>query len=601
MKELPIKNLGDLKNKSEDELKSLASDIRTHIIETVSKTGGHLSSNLGIVELTIALHKVFDSPKDKIIFDVSHQTYTHKLLTGRLINETNLRKLDGYSGFAKKSESEHDIYEAGHSSTAISAAIGLSYAKEHDDSIGEIVAVIGDASVTNGLSFEALNFLATKPDRKVIIIINDNEMGVSKNVGALAEAFNKIRIKRKHRFAPKVLKNFLFRVKSSIKSFVYPNPNIFSALQFRYFEGIDGHDFNQLNDYLTFAKNAKQSVILHVKTTKGKGYEFAEKDVDGKWHSVLPFDIKTGVIKNSSGQIVGEHLSRTLVQKTVENDKIYVITPAMILGSGLKPYVTSFPEHIIDVGIAEENAAVIASSMAENGLNPIVFMYSTFLQRAYDELLHDVGRTSSPVVFCVDRSGIVADDGDTHQGIYDIAYLSSIPNFTISAPSCIEEAIKLLELGLTKKYGPFVIRYPKCLLQNSSLENFEYGTWNVINKLNNVNIITYGSDVYDIYAMLIKEGLTDKIGLVNARFINPYDKKLMDEIIDVSDKIIVYEQVIKTSSLGSKIKEYLFDKEYNKKYMHFALEDSYLETGKVEELKTKHKIDYKKLLEELKK
>lgn len=601
MDKLPINNLGDLKNMTEDELKDLASDIRKQIIETVSKTGGHLSSNLGIVELTIALHKVFESPKDKIIFDVSHQTYTHKILTGRLINEHNLRTFEGISGFSKRSESKHDIFEAGHSSTSISAAIGLAYGREYDNTIGDVVVVIGDASVTNGLAMEALNFLATKPNHKVIIIINDNDMSVSKNVGALAEVFNKIRVKRKRRVSPKVLKNFFFRIKSSIKSFIYPNPNIFSALQFRYFEGIDGHDFNQLNYYLEFAKESKQSVILHVKTIKGKGYEYAENDVEGKWHSVLPFDVKTGIIKNTTGQIVGEHLARYLVQKTIENESIHIISPAMILGSGLKPFVNAFPNKVLDVGIAEENAVVIASSMVLANLSPIVFMYSTFLQRAYDELLHDVGRTNTPVVFCIDRSGIVADDGDTHQGIYDVSFLSSIPNMTITAPSCIEEAIKLLEMGLSKEYGPFVVRYPKTLLLNSSLGDFDYGTWEIVNPINKINIITYGSDVYDIYELLVKEKLTNNVGLINARFIKPYDQNCLKEIIKKSEKLFVYEQVIKTGSLGSAIKEYLFDNKYLGEYHHLVLNDTYLETGKIEELKKKYNIDYNKLLEELKK
>lgn len=600
MDKLPINDLGDLKNMTNEELKLLAQDIRKHIIDTVSKTGGHLSSNLGIVELTIALHKVFDSPKDKIIFDVSHQTYTHKILTGRLINQDNFRKFEGISGFAKRSESEHDVYEAGHSSTSISAAIGMAYAKDLDDSIGEIVAVIGDASVTNGLSMEALNFLASQTDRKVIIIINDNDMSVSKNVGALAETFNRIRINRKKRVSPKILKNFFFRIKSSIKSFIYPNPNIFSALNFRYFEGIDGHDFNQLEYYLKFAKELKQSVVLHIKTTKGKGYEFAEGDKDGSWHSVLPFDVETGKVKNSTGQIVGEHLSRFLVKKAEEDKTIHVISPAMITGSGLKPFQNIFPDKILDVGIAEENAVTLAGTMADNKLTPVVFMYSTFLQRAYDEILHDVARICAPVVFCIDRSGIVADDGDTHQGIYDVGFLSSIPNVTISAPSCIEEACKLLELGLTKKYGPFVIRYPKTLLLNSSLKDFEYGTWDIVNPLQKVNIITYGNDVFGIYEELLKNNLLEKVGLVNARFINPIDKKCLQELISKSEEIIVYEQVIKSNSLGSKIKEFLFENQYKNKFKHYVIEDTYLETGKVEELKQKYKIDYNTVINNLK-
>ena len=600
MDKLPIKDLGDLKNMNEAELKSLAAEIRSQIINTVSKTGGHLSSNLGMVELTIALHKVFDSPKDKIIFDVSHQTYTHKILTGRKLEAETFRKMDGISGFAKKSESIHDVYEAGHSSTSISAGLAYSYVKDFDDTVGEIVAVIGDASITNGLAMEALNFLATKHNRKVIIIINDNDMSVSKNVGALAETFNKIRINRKKRISPKILKNFFFRVKSSIKSFVYPNPNIFSALNLRYFEGIDGHDFNQLEYYLNFAKNAKQSIVLHIKTTKGKGYEFAENDELGIWHSVAPFDIETGKIKNSSGQIVGEYLAKMLNQKTTEDEKIHVITPAMVMGSGLRIYEKHQPNHLIDVGIAEENAVVLAGAMADNNLTPVVFMYSTFLQRAYDEILHDVARINSPVVFCIDRSGIIEGDGDTHQGIYDIGFLSSIPNMVITAPSCIEEACKLLEMGLTKKYGPFVIRYPKTLLFNSALKDFEFGTWDVINELHKINIITYGSDVYGIYEELRKASLHNKVGLINARFINPIDLKCLEEVAEKSEKIIVYEQVIKSNSLGTKIKEFLFEKKYVKEFEHYSLSDIYLETGKMDELKVKHKIDYNTLINKIK-
>ena len=601
MDKLPINNLGDLKKMNEDELKSLASNIRKQIIDTVSKTGGHLSSNLGIVELTIALHKVFDSPTDKIFFDVSHQTYAHKILTGRSFDENTLRKMDGISGFSKRSESPHDAFEAGHSSTSISSALAMSYVKDLDDTVGEIIAVIGDASITNGLAMEALNYLATEYNRKVIIIINDNDMSVSKNVGALAETFNKIRINRKHRISPKILKNFFFRVKSSIKSFIYPNPNIFSALNLRYFEGIDGHDFHQLEYYLNFAKSAKQSIVLHVKTIKGKGYKFAENDETGLWHSVAPFDVETGIIKNSSGQIVGEHLSKLLNQKTYEDPKIHVITPAMVVGSGLKLYQKNHPAHLLDLGIAEENAAVVAGTMADNNLTPVVFMYSTFLQRAYDEIHHDIARIKAPVVFCIDRAGIVDGDGDTHQGIYDVAFLSSIPNMVISAPSCIEEACMLVEMGLTKKYGPFVVRYPKTLLLNSALKPFEFGTWDIICPLKEVNIITYGNDVYGLYEELVKSSLHNKVGLINARFINPMDNNVLKMILDKSEKIVVYEQVIKSASLGAKLKEYLFDNKYTKEFIHYSFEDTFLETGNTLEIKKKHKIDYTTVIEELKK
>lgn len=594
-----------LKTMTDKELEQLAHEIRLKIIKTVSQNGGHLASNLGVVELTIALHQVFDSPFDKIIFDVSHQTYAHKILTDRSKDFSKLRTFGGLSGFAKRSESVHDAFEAGHSSTSLSAAIGMSYARSAvPNQIGEIITVIGDASITNGLSFEALNFLGANKNHKIIIIINDNEMSISKNVGAIAKAFNRIRVKRPYAFiyylTPPFLRRFYRRLKTSIKSYVYNN-QFFTALGFKYFEGIDGHNFEQLRKYLNFAKRSKESVVLHVKTIKGKGYKYAEEDNTGIWHGIGPFEISSGINKSfdvnkqSFGEIIAEYLSKLIK----DFDNIRVITPAMALGSGLQSFKWENPLHFIDVGIAEESAVIMAASMCQEGLRPIVFIYSTFLQRAYDQIIHDVARNRLPVIFCVDRSGIVDDDGDTHQGIFDLAFLRSIPYLTITMPKDASEAKGLIDLALKNDNGPFVIRYPKYqLINDTSVEAkiIKYGSWEEVLPLKKQTIITYGPDVDEILIRLETEGLEKKIGLINARFIKPLDTNLLDEIINNDINIIVYEQVIKTSSLSSAILE------YNPSILlqSLCLNETFLETGKVHQLKKAYQISYDELIKILK-
>ena len=372
-------NLIDLKKLNYEQLDSLAKEIREEIITVVSRNGGHLASNLGIVELTIALHMVFESPKDKIIFDVSHQSYAHKILTGRYKNFESLRKFKGISGFTRYDESIHDAFEAGHSSTAISAGLGyLEAKKEFPDQIGDVIAVVGDASIVNGLSFEALNYLGDHKDQKMIIILNDNEMGISKNVGSLAKSYNNIRTKGKMRFIRKITP---IKVKKALESTFY-EINLFNSLGFQYFEKIDGHNLKELVKYLTYAKNAKESVILHIMTKKGKGYLPAEKDELGSWHGVSPFDIKTGVQKNDSNNTTYGHLlAEYLIDFATNNNNgrlLRVITPAMTLGSGLENFAKTCTKQFIDVGIAEENATVMAASMAHAGLLPIYFVMRPF-------------------------------------------------------------------------------------------------------------------------------------------------------------------------------------------------------------------------------
>ncbi len=581
-------SLEQLKNMNYEQLDALALLIRKEIIQTVSKNGGHLASNLGVVELTIALHKVFDSPKDKLIFDVSHQTYTHKILTGRMKEFSTLRQFEGISGFTKYSESCHDVFEAGHSSTAISAGLGYLEAKRvFPDEIGEVVAIVGDASIANGLSFEALNYLGDHKNQKMIIIINDNAMGISKNVGALARSYNNIRTKGKFRHLRKIIP---LKIKKALKSTFY-DINIFNSLGFQYFEKIDGHNIKELVKYLTYAKNCKESVVLHIMTVKGKGYPFAENDKTGKWHGVVPFHIETGMpVEKKEGKTYGTILANYLQEYIKTNEKGYllrVITPAMALGSGLAEIAQSCPEHFIDVGLAEENATLMAASMAYAGLVPILFVYATFLQRSYDELLHDIGRTNQHVVLCIDRAGIVESDGDTHQGIFDIAYLSTIPHFKILSPSSASQAISMLKYAIEECEGPVAIRYPKQYIEEDTTI-YPYDLHWQIKNLSSVNIITYGRLFSDVNAYL-KENHVE-VGLIEASSILPMDEQVLHTVIEESKKIIVYEEVIKEGSLGDKILQYVNEHKLSANIQLISLHDTYLETGNRFELMKKYKI-----------
>ena len=577
-----------LSNMSDKDLNVLSQDIRKQIIDVVSKNGGHLSSNLGVVELVVALHKVFDTPTDQIIFDVSHQTYAHKILTGRKEQFNTLRKYQGISGFTKPEESEFDLFSAGHSSTAVSQAIGCALANKENNIKKEVIAVVGDASATNGLTLEALNYLGAHKEIKVIIIINDNDMSVSKNVGAMAKTFNKIRVKRKKAFiykiTPKFMHGLLDKIKSGLKSTIYKK-SLFDAFNLKYFSGIDGHNIKELEKYLSFAKKYPESIVLHVKTTKGKGYKFAEEDKTGTWHHVGPFNVETGEMLSTNKLQVGNYFAKYLIDY---EEKYKVISAAMTLGCGLDDLQNQKPNNIIDVGIAEENAVEIASALATNNVTPIVFIYSTFLQRAYDQIVHDVTRTNKHVVFCIDRAGIVEDDGDTHQGIFDISYLLPLPNMTILAPSTIENAVKCLEYAL-KHDGPIAIRYPKYLPNGS--ETFEPNKWIVEKELKDINVLTYGSDVLHIKQLLENKN----VGLINAISIKPMDYEMLEKLKQTK-KLIIYEQVNNKSSLGEQIKLILgqfID------IVHISLEDTYLTEGKVDDLRTYANIEYSRIINEL--
>lgn len=577
-----------IKQMNDEELQTLARQIRTTIIETVSQNGGHLASNLGVVELTIALHKVFDSPKDKLIFDVSHQTYAHKIITGRLNQFTTLRKYKGLSGFSKYAESIHDAFEAGHSSTAISAGLGyLEAKKSYPEQIGEVIAIVGDASIANGLSFEALNYLGDHKEQKMIIIINDNAMGISKNVGSLARSYHRVRTRGKFT----ILHHHLSaQTRSLLKSTIY-DIGLFASLGFEYFEKIDGHSISELVQYLEYAKSTPNSIVLHVITQKGKGYELAEEDQLGSWHGVEPFDIATGKPKKrESGTSYGKLLSNQLITYVANKSYgslIRVITPAMSLGSGLESFSQAYPNQFIDVGIAEENAALIAGAMAHAGLVPVLFIYATFLQRAYDELMHDIARTNEHVVICIDHAGIVSADGDTHQGIFDLAYLDSIPNLQVLAPRDAQQALSMLEYAIEEASGPVVIRYPKQIIcPKYALQKYQLEWEKIID--GSTLIVTYGRLVDEVMVWIDEKQLS--VGLVNAHSIAPLDEKCIDELVKQQKKIIIYEEVIPSGSLGSRILRYLIQTHQQLDVQMICLPFSYLEVGTREELMKKYHI-----------
>lgn len=616
MKVTNIKDPKFLKKMKINDLEILSNDIRNFIIDKVSVNGGHLSSNLGVVDLTIALHKVFDSSKDKIIFDVSHQCYTHKILTGRAKDFDNLRKLNGLSGFQKREESEYDSYEAGHSSTSLSAALGMALARDKQNNKYNVIAIIGDGSMGNGLAYEALNHIGSTKT-KLIIILNDNEMSISKNVGALHNNLDKIRANYKYNHAKDNTKKILNKIpligksltkgiksiKSSFKKLYLKEGFLFEELGIKYYGPINGHDYKEMITYLELAKKETEPVIIHVITEKGKGYSYAENDELGIWHGVGPFDKETGIIKKSNDNLItwSEVISNHLIKLTKNNNDIVAITPAMAGGSKLLKYKELYPNNFYDVGIAEEHALILANGMSTQGLIPFVSIYSTFLQRGYDQIIHDIARMNTHVIIGIDRCGIVGEDGETHQGIYDLTFLLPIPNLIISTPKDSIEAGNLLYTASLSK-RPFAIRYSKDKLEYQK-ENYKIipiGSWNVLENGKDAVLITYGSLIEKAYK--IKENLKNKIDLsiVNARYQKPIDEKLFNSILNEYKNIFIYEEQTEINSLGSYLINYANKKEYKGNIKLFAIKDEYIRQGKKEEVLKELHLDEKSITNKIK-
>ena len=604
-----IKEPGFLKKMSIKELEDLSILIREFLIDSISKTGGHLSANLGTIEAIVALHYVFDSPNDKLIFDVGHQTYTHKILTGRAKCFSKLRHNDGISGFPKETESVHDVFEAGHSSTAISAMCGFLEAKKSLNNIGEVVSFIGDASFQSGISLAGLNYLAGKKDQKGIIILNDNEMSISKNTGGMTNIFNKVRIKKSYRFFRKITPK---SIRNAMKSLVYGKVSLFTQLGYRYIGPIDGHNLKELIKYYRFAKESKDSVIIHIKTIKGKGYPYSENDEIGIYHGIGPFNKDTGIPLNKKEDEItfSSGIGYILDGLLTENENLRIITPSMTYGVGLSNISDNNRNKIIDVGICEENAVIMASALSKCGFIPIVMTYSTFFQRAYDQINHDIARNNTKVIFLADRSDIVSGDGDTHQGIFDVSMLMPLPNISICSPSNLIEAENLIKLAI-KSNNPFYIRYPKININKDAIAsdniNLDNNKWIILNKLRKINILSYGPKIRQIkeyFAELDKNAdnnkkYLDNVGILNAIFIKPLDKEILEQLSNTT--LIIFEEIIEVSSLSTLIKCYNNDNNLNIKIISMALKD-YVRTGTIDELEEDNNLtlnDIKKIIDDI--
>ena len=581
-------NPSDIKGLNEDELNLLASDVRQNIIESCAKNGGHLSSSLGVVELTVALHHFFDLPKDKVIFDVGHQCYAHKILSGRSLD--NLRQGSGVAGFQKRNESEFDPYEAGHSSTSISAAMGFASARDLNNENYNVIAVIGDSSLSNGLAYEALNNLGTF-NHKVIIIINDNNQSIGKAVGYSSNMWERFRLskgylRRKEKYV-RVMKKTkvgrgIYRVTSAIKNFfkyLLVRRTTFSNMGLYYISNIDGHDINALEKAFKYAVNAPSSVAIHVTTIKGKGYEFAEKDDQGEWHGVIPFDIKTGepLAKKDPSLISWSKVYADLVDTYMQKDeKMVVINPATVIGSHLCEVFDKYPERTYDVGISEEHAAVFASGMAVNGLHPYLSAYSTFLQRSYDEISHDIARMDADVTLLVDRVGLPGNDGETHEGIFDIAYLSSIPNIAICMAKDQNQARDLFNFS-NEYTHPLAIRYVRGktpIQEEREAKNIKLGEWCIENQGDDTVIISYGPVIKDIVNRFKKHTV------VNAIFQKPIDVELLKTLLD--KKIVIYDMYGTEEGFASIVKDALNDLGYQKKVKSLCVPSSFIKHGSID-------------------
>ncbi|MDI6890388.1 MAG: 1-deoxy-D-xylulose-5-phosphate synthase [Thermodesulfovibrionales bacterium] len=620
-----IKLPSDLKKLSISELKELARELRGTIIEKVSINGGHLSSNLGVVELTIALHYVFNSPVDKIIWDVGHQCYSHKLLTGRYERFSTLRKYEGISGFPKREESEHDAFGTGHSSTSISAALGIIEGRDKNKENFKVIAVIGDGAMTAGLAFEGLNN-AGHLRKDLIVILNDNEMSISPSVGALSAYLSRILTGELYRKFRKQTKSLLEgipklgkraakiaqRTEEILKGLFLPGI-IFEELGFNYIGPIDGHNIELLIETLKRIKTASSPTLIHVITKKGKGYEFSENN-PSFFHGVGPFEPETGAPVSEGGLTYSEVFGDTLTELAAKDERIIAISAAMKEGTGLEHFSERYSDRFYDVGIAEPHAVAFAAGLATQGLKPVVAIYSTFLQRAYDEIVHDVCLQNLHVIFAIDRAGIVGEDGPTHSGLFDLSYLRHIPNLVVMAPKDDFELRAMLELAL-KHNGPSAIRYPRgkvsdklqvtsCKLteKNNSKDSslvtrhsslLDIGRAEILKEGNDIAIIAIGSTVYPALSaaeQLGKEGISAMV--VNARFIKPLDRNLLLSIVSRVKRIITVEENALAGGFGSAVLEFLNKMEvYDVRVRRLGIPDEFIDQGNQDELRKKYGLD----------
>ena len=590
----------DLKKLTLQQKKKLAEEIRNYIIEIVSKNGGHLASNLGVVELTIALHTVFNVPEDKIIWDVGHQCYVHKILTGRREKFKNLRKPNGLAGFPKSNESPADSFNTGHSSTSISAALGMARARDLQGKNNAVIAVIGDGALTGGMALEALND-AGYSKCKMTVILNDNEMSISPNVGGLNKFLGKLRTKKLYTTTNNLLKKQISsvpvigkpmvvgiqRIKRAIKQLVI-HKMFFEDIGFTYLGPVDGHNIEKLESILKTSKQVNGPVLIHVLTKKGKGYKFAEKNPD-KFHAISPFNIENGELKTPKEKDYSKVFGEKIVELAKENSKIVAVTASMKNGTGLADFAQEFPYRFFDVGIAEQHAVTMAAGMAKEGMIPFVPIYSSFYQRAYDQVIHDVAMQNLPVIMCVDRAGIVGADGETHQGTLDMAFFRLVPNLTIMAPKDFNEFEDMLEFAVDLN-KPVVIRYPRggedAEIKFKSHAKIELGKAEVLHEVKNlenptkeVTIIAIGKTVSEAVKladrMQKEEGITPEI--INARFLKPFDSEKMIQSIQRTKNVITIEDGTVINGLATTVKELIVDNNIqNVKFKSYAYPDKFI-------------------------
>ncbi len=607
-------DINAVKKMSIQELNVFAGEIRSFLIEKVSKTGGHLASNLGVVELTLSLYNIFDLDKDKLIWDVGHQSYVHKILTGRKDKFDTLRNFGGLSGFPKKEESKYDVFESGHSSTSISAGAGIARARDLQKEDYNVISIIGDGALTGGMSFEALNDIGFRKT-KMIIVLNDNQMSISKNVGGMSKYLSQFRIDPTYNRIKKEINSTLRRIpsvgdgmvssiqkiKNGIKQVIVPGM-LFEHMGIKYLGPIDGHDIKEVSKVLKLAKKIDGPVIIHVITKKGKGYKFAEKEPH-KFHGIGPFDPLTGELCSSSKESYSDAFGEQIVSLAKENKNIVAITAAMPEGTGLEMFSKQFPNRFFDVGIAEQHAVTMAAGMATQGLKPIFAVYSTFLQRAYDQIVHDVCLQKLPVVFAIDRAGIVGADGETHQGVFDLSYLSHIPNMTIMAPKCISELKSMLTFAVKQDY-PIAIRYPRggdnCNVKMSPIENFKRGKWETLLGGGKIAFIATGKMVQN--AILVREKLNNmgvESTVINACFIKPIDKELILELVNKKYSLVTIEDNLVHGGLGSLVLEYVNSLTTKTRVINLGFKDEFIPHGTVDILYKLHKLDVDGIFESI--
>ncbi|MCL2253067.1 MAG: 1-deoxy-D-xylulose-5-phosphate synthase [Lachnospiraceae bacterium] len=605
-----ISKENDIKKLNHDELKPLAAEIREFLIEKISKTGGHLGSNLGAVELTMALHLELNFPEDKLIWDVGHQSYTHKLLTGRKEGFDKLRKYGGLSGFPKRKESDCDCFDTGHSSTSISAGLGLVKARDIKGENHTVISVIGDGSLTGGMAYEALNN-AARLESNFIIILNDNNMSISENVGGMSKYLNSVRTADAYldikegvyntlmdvpKYGDKVARG-IQKAKKTFKQMVIPGM-FFEDLGIRYMGAVDGHDIAKISRLIRESKRINQAVLIHVMTQKGKGFAPAERH-PARFHGAEPFDIETGLPSNKRVANYTDVFSTVMTKLGTRDERIVAITAAMPDGTGLKRFRNMFPERFFDVGIAEEHAVTFAAGLAAGGMKPIVAIYSSFLQRSYDQILHDVCIQNLPVVFAVDRAGLVGSDGETHQGIFDLSFLSSIPNMHIMAPKNKWELSDMLKFAVAFD-GPIAVRYPRGEAYDGLSEYrkpINLGLAEVIYEEEEICLIAVGSMVKE--AEIIRKVLKEAgyyCSLINARFIKPIDEELILRAAKVHKLIVTMEENVASGGFGEKVLRLLTESGSAAKVLSVAVPDEYVEHGNVDVLKKEIGIDDKSII-----